>query len=47
MLRDLIRFGHAERGLRQGLTDDALAAVDASADAFLAAVRRWRDDDAY
>jgi hypothetical protein len=34
LLRDLIRHGHAERGLRQELTDDALAAVDASADAF-------------
>ncbi|MGK5112016.1 hypothetical protein [Geodermatophilus sp. CPCC 205506] len=39
LLRDLIRHGHAARGLRPGLTDDALAAVDASADAFLTAVR--------
>ncbi|HYY10396.1 MAG TPA: hypothetical protein VE781_05620, partial [Kineosporiaceae bacterium] len=39
LLRDLIRHGHAERGLRQELTDDALAAVDASAETFLAAVR--------
>lgn len=46
VLRDLIRFGHAERGLRQGLTDDALAAVDASAGAFLEAVRRLEEDDA-
>lgn len=46
VLRNLIRFGHAERGLGQGLTDDALAAVDASADAYLAAVRRLEDDDA-
>ena len=45
VLRDLIRFGHVERGLRQGLTDDALAAVDASAGAFLAAVREWDEDD--
>ncbi len=46
LLRDLIRHGHAERGLRQGLTDDALAAVDASAGAFLAAVRGLDEDDA-
>ncbi|MGY1703571.1 hypothetical protein ACI79C_03285 [Geodermatophilus sp. SYSU D00697] len=39
LLRDLIRHGHAARGLWQELTDDALAAVDASADAFRAAVR--------
>jgi hypothetical protein len=44
LLRDLIRFGHAERGLRQELTDDALTTVDAAADTFLAAVRQ-RDDD--
>ena len=44
LLRDLIRFGHAERGLRQELTDDALAAVDASAGAFLAAVRELDED---
>jgi hypothetical protein len=44
MLRDLIRHGHAVRGLRQELTDDALAAVDDSADAFRAAVRRLDDD---
>jgi hypothetical protein len=44
LLRDLIRFGHAERGLRQELTDDALAAVDASAGAFLAAVREPDED---
>ncbi len=45
LLRDLIRFGHAERGLRQERTDDALAAVEASAGAFLAAVRRPDDGD--
>ena len=39
LLRDLIRHGHAARGLRQELTDDALAAVDESADDFRAAVR--------
>jgi hypothetical protein len=44
LLRDLIRFGHAERGLRHELTDDVLAAVDASAATFLAAVRRPDDD---
>ncbi len=41
LLRDLIRFGHVERSLRQQLTDDALAAVDA----FLAAVRELDDPD--
>jgi hypothetical protein len=46
LLRDLIRFGHGERGFRQELTDDALAAVDAAADAFLTAVRRPGDSDA-
>ena len=40
LLGDLIPHGHAARGLRQELTDDALAAVDASADAFRAAVRQ-------
>ena len=35
LLRDLIRYGHVERGLRQELTDEALAAVDAATDAFL------------
>jgi hypothetical protein len=44
LLRDLIRHGHAARGLRQELTDDALAAVDASADAFIAAVRALDDE---
>jgi hypothetical protein len=39
LLSDLIRHGHAARGLRHELTDDALAAVDTSADAFRAAVR--------
>jgi hypothetical protein len=45
LLRGLIRFGHAERGLRQELTEAALAAVNASADAFLAAVRELDADD--
>ena len=35
----LAPHGDAERGRRQELTDDALAAVDASAETFLAAVR--------
>jgi hypothetical protein len=41
LLRDLIRYGHAERGLRLALTDASLAAVDRYADAFRAAVRSW------
>lgn len=44
LLRDLIRYGHAERGLRPGLTDDALAAVDRCAGPYLTAVRAWADD---
>ncbi|RBY75121.1 hypothetical protein DQ239_17390 [Blastococcus sp. TF02-09] len=44
LLRDIIRYGHAERGLRPGLTDDALAAVDRHAPRYLAAVRAWHDD---
>jgi hypothetical protein len=44
LLRDVIRYGHAERGLRPGLTDDALAAVDRHAGPYLAAVRAWDDD---
>ncbi len=46
VLRDVIRYGHAEHGLRPGLTDDALAAVDRHAGPFLAAVRAWDDDAA-
>ena len=46
LLRDLIRYGHAERGLRPGLTDDALTAVDRHAGPYLAAVRAWHDDAA-
>lgn len=45
LLRDLIRFGHAERGLRPGLTTAALAAVDATAESFLAAVREPDADE--
>ncbi len=46
LLRDLIRHGHAERGLRPELTTAALAAVDASATAFVDAVCRPAEDDA-
>jgi hypothetical protein len=45
LLRDLIRYGHAERGLRPELTDVALAAVDASTAPFVAAVHRLEEDD--
>ncbi len=44
LLRDLIRYGHTERGLRAGLTNKALAAVDRYADRFLAAVRSREAD---
>ena len=44
LLRDVIRYGHAERGLRPGLTDDALAAVDRHAGRYLTAVRARHDD---
>jgi hypothetical protein len=46
LLRDLIRHGHAERGLRQELTNDALAEVDAHVDAFRSAVRALDEDEA-
>ncbi|MGY1722703.1 hypothetical protein [Blastococcus sp. SYSU DS0533] len=46
LLRDLIRYGHAERGLRPQLTADALAEVDSRADAFRAALRPLEDDEA-
>jgi hypothetical protein len=45
LLRDLIRFGHAERGLRPELTTAALAAVDAVATPFLSAVKELDADD--
>ena len=38
LLRDLIRYGHAERGLRPRLTTAALAAVDTATPVFLATV---------
>jgi hypothetical protein len=46
LLRDLIRYGHAERGLRAALTDEALAAVDRHADRYWASVHAWDDEDA-
>jgi hypothetical protein len=46
LLRDLIRYGHAERGLRPELTATALAAVDAATGDFLAALRERDEDDA-
>lgn len=45
LLRDLIRHGHAERGLRQQLTSDALAEVNAQAHGFRSAVRAPDEDD--
>jgi hypothetical protein len=39
VLRDLIRHGHAERGLRPELTDIALRAVDAAEETFRASLR--------
>lgn len=44
LLRDLIRYGHGERGVRPELTDASLQAVDRRAPAFLTAVRRWDDE---
>jgi hypothetical protein len=44
LLRDLIRYGHGERGLHPELTDASLQAVDRWAPGFLAAVRSWHDD---
>jgi hypothetical protein len=45
LLRDLIRYGHAERGLRREATTAALAAVDAAAGPFLRAVKQLEDAD--
>ncbi|TFV87409.1 hypothetical protein [Blastococcus sp. CT_GayMR16] len=45
LLRDLIRYGHAERGLRPELTTAALAAVDAATGSFLQAVHEPTDAD--
>ncbi|WP_336031219.1 hypothetical protein [Geodermatophilus sp. FMUSA9-8] len=44
LLRDLVRYGHAERGLRPGLTEKTLAAIDRCSGPFLSAVRSWEDD---
>ncbi|WP_029433157.1 hypothetical protein [Blastococcus sp. URHD0036] len=44
LLRDVIRYGHAKRGLRPELTDRTLAAVDRYAGAFLDSVRGWDAD---
>ena len=44
LLRDLIRYGHGERGIRLELTDASLQAIDRCAPAFLAAVQRWDAD---
>ena len=44
LLRDLIRYGHAERGLRHELTAAALAAVEAASGPFLAAVHELAAD---
>jgi hypothetical protein len=46
LLRDLIRYGHAERGVRPELTADALTAVEAATGPFLAAVQELDEDDA-
>jgi hypothetical protein len=45
LLRDLIRYGHAERGLRPELTTAALAALDAAAGPYLTAVQELGADD--
>ena len=45
LLRDLIRFGHAERGLRPELTTAALAAVDAAGPVFLESVPEQDEED--
>jgi hypothetical protein len=44
LLRDLIRYGHAERGLRPELTTAALAAVDGATSSFVEALREVDDD---
>lgn len=45
LLRDLIRHGHTERGIRQQLTNEALDEVDACTDTFRSAVRALDEDD--
>jgi hypothetical protein len=44
LLRDLIRYGHAARGLRHQLTAAALAAVDAAAGSFVDALQEMEAD---
>jgi hypothetical protein len=44
LLRDLIRYGHAERRLRPELTAAALAAVDAATGSFVAALQELEAD---
>lgn len=44
LLRDLIRHGHAERGLRPELTAAALTTVDAGTPAFLESLREQDED---
>jgi hypothetical protein len=46
LLRDVIRYGHAVRGLRPELTTAALAAVDTATGPFLEAVQERDEDDA-
>jgi hypothetical protein len=45
LLRDVIRYGHSERGIRPELTVAALAVVDAAAGAFLTALRQVDEAD--
>lgn len=45
LLGDLIRCGHAVRGLRRELAEDASAAVDRAAPTFLATVPEPKPDD--
>lgn len=42
VLRDLVRFGHRELGIRQELTDETVDAVDAFESAYLALIRSPR-----
>jgi hypothetical protein len=42
VLRDLVRYGHRELGIRQDLTDDTLEAVDTFSRAYLALIRSPR-----
>lgn len=44
LLRGLVRFSHAERGIRAGLTEETLAAVDRWEPTFLEAIRAPRTE---